>query len=70
MIFVHKNDLCLLELHLSAFWTDFEYLAMPSTGCASAMFKSRFNIAFSLHCTCNNLTCTVQILKVLAVKII
>jgi hypothetical protein len=59
-----------LELHLSAFWTGFEYLAMPSTGCASAMFKTCFDIAFGLHCTCKNLTCTVQILKVLTVKII
>ena len=65
MIFRHENDLRLqefaylckrevkwtlsqtferLELHLSAFWTDSEYL--------------------------QNLTCTVQILKVLSVKII
>ena len=59
-----------LELHLSAFWTGFEYLTMPSTGCVSAMFKTRFDIALGLHCTCKNLTCTVQILKVLSVKII
>ena len=59
-----------LELHISAFGTGFEYLAMPSTGCASAMFKTCFDIAFGLHCTCKNLTCTVQILKVLSVKII
>ena len=59
-----------LELHLSAFWTGYEYLAMPSTGYASAMFKTRFDIAFGLHCTCKKLTCTVQILKVLSVKII
>ena len=66
----HFADFERLELHLSAFWTGFEYLAMPSTGCASAMFKTCFDIAFGLHCTCKNLTCTVQILKVLTVKII
>ena len=59
-----------LELHISAFGTGFEYLTMPSTGCVSAMFKTRFDIALGLHCTCKNLTCTVQILKVLSVKII
>ena len=37
-----------LELHLSAFWTGFEYLAMPSTGCASACSKP----VLTLHSAC------------------